>query len=339
MRLVTVMLAMVFVLSLLAVHESSEALFRPKKFRIHVTMIKDSEKSIATRYGPGEYGRKIRVDSRKRFYEIHVPPSYKVGHPVPLVLVFHGGGSDPGTIRFESRMDRTADRGGFIVVYPAGTNKRLLLRNRMLLWNDGRPYKDGKYSKVDDVKFVKEILMDVKKLFAINAKQVYACGYSNGAQFSYRLAKQLSDQIAAIAAVAGQRPADDFFPPPPGPMSIMQFAGKKDTIGPYDGGSPHFTAELRTSLKPVTETIKTWVDFNGCSAEPEVKRIGRAVMKRYSQRKGDAEVVLWTLEDGGHTWPGGQVVPAAEKFGLGNINRDISASDLIWEFFKRHTLK
>ena len=89
----------------------------------------------------------------------------------------------------------------------------------------------------------------------------------------------------------------------------------------------------------MTETIKSWVDFNGCSEKPEVKRTGKAVMERYSNCKDNVEVVLWTLEDGGHTWPGGNVVPAAEKLGLGPINRDIFASDIIWEFFKRHPLK
>ena len=50
------------------------------------------------------------------------------------------------------------------------------------------------------------------------------------------------------------------------------------------------------------------------------------------------EVVLWSLEDGGHTWPGGNLVPAEERLEVGNVNRDISASEEIWKFFQRHRL-
>lgn len=290
---------------------------------------------------PGDYGRKFKFGRSNRFYEIHVPPSYDKSKPVPVVLVFHGGGGDPGTIRYESGMDRVADREGFIVVYPAGTNRRLLLKNRLLLWNDGRPYKDGSYSKVDDVGFVAALLDNIGTLFTIDTKRIYACGYSNGAQFSYRLAKRLSDRIAAIAAVAGHRPVNDSFDPPPSrPISVMQFSGLEDEIGPYYGGSPPFEAEFKTHLKPVKETIQSWVKFNKCPSEPaEVRRIGKAVMNRYGPCKGSTEVVFWTLEDGGHTWPGGEIVPRAEGLGLGNINRDIRASDLMWEFFKKHTLE
>lgn len=306
------------------------------EFRVAVEQIKDGRRFKAS---PGDYGRELRVDRRKRFYEIHVPPSYNNSKPMPVVLVFHGGGGDPGTIRFESGMDNVADREGFIVVYPGGTNKRLVLRNRLLLWNDGRPFKDGSYSKVDDVGFVSVLLDDLEGLFNIDKKRIYACGYSNGAQLSYRLAKRLSNRIAAVAAVAGQRPVrDDFDPPPPRPISVMQFSGLKDKIGPYHGGQPSIDAELQTELKPVKETIGTWVEFNGCSNKPEVTEVGAAVMERYAPCKNETEVVLWTLKDGGHTWPGGSVIPGLEKM-LGPVNKDINASKLMWEFFERNPLK
>ena len=138
-------------------------------------------------------------------------------------------------------MDRTADREGFMVIYPAGTNKRLLAKDRLLLWNDGRPYKDGTYSKVDDVGFITVLLDDLGKLFNINTKKIYACGYSNGGQFTYRLAKRLTDRIAAIATIAGQRPVSDPFDPAPSrPISVMQFAGLQDRVDLITGEARNF---------------------------------------------------------------------------------------------------
>jgi polyhydroxybutyrate depolymerase len=319
---------------------------REKNFRTEVQWISDGDrKGTKFQYGPGDYGRKLKISGQKRFYEMHVPPSYSKATPMPVVLVFHGGGGDPGTIRYESDMDRTADREGFIVVYPAGTNKRLLIKDRLLLWNDGRPLKDGSYSTADDVGFVAALLDDLTGMFNIHTKMIYACGYSNGAQFTYRLAKRLSNRIAAIAAVAGQRPAKDSFDSPPSrPMSIMQFAGLEDKVSPYYGGKPQTgDAEIKADAYAVKEAIESWVTFNKCPSKPaEIKKIVKAEMYRYGPCQDGNEVVLWNLEDGGHTWPGGKVVPNVELLGLGkmgNVNRDIKASDLMWEFFKKHPLK
>jgi len=315
-----------------------------KKFRKPVQEISSAAlKEKGRLRGPGDYRRWLRVDFRKRYYELHISSSYDPSKPVPVVLVFHGGGSDPGAVRYESGMDETADKNGFIVVYPAGTNKRLFLRTRLLLWNDGRPFKNGTYSKVNDVKFVNSLLDELEKTFAVDRKRIFACGYSNGAQFTYVLAKRLTNRIAAISTVAGQRPVkDEFAPVPLRPISIMQFSGKEDRLGPYDGGSPPEAAGLKTKLKPVTEAIESWAKFDQCPAQPEVKRVGKAVMNRYGPCKDNTEVILWTLENGGHTWPGGNVVPNVEILGLGslgNVNRDIHASDLMWDFFRKHPLQ
>jgi len=46
-------------------------------------------------------------------------------------------------------------------------------------------------------------------------------------------------------------------------------------------------------------------------------------------------VVLYEIEGGGHTWPGqGPRV----RF-IGKSTHDISANDLMWEFFEKHPMK
>jgi polyhydroxybutyrate depolymerase len=309
-----------------------------KDVMVDVKWVKDK-----TRNGPidspGEYGREIQFGGAKRFLKIHVPPKYNKANATPLILVFHGGGGYPDAIRYESRMDELSDREGFIVIYPGGTNKRLV-KDRILEWNDGRPYQDGSPKKVDDVGFVSAMLDDLRGLLNIDYNRVYAAGFSNGAQLCYRLAKQLTHRIAAIGTVAGQRPARDDIPTPPRPISVIQFSGRQDTIAPYDGGSPHFEAKFKTELLPVEKTIRSWVEFNGCRPEPSApKRIDQAVMKRWGPCKDETEVVLWTLEDGGHTWPGGRTLPAAKKWGQGNTSQSIWASEAMWNFFKTKSLR
>ncbi|MFO7794706.1 MAG: alpha/beta hydrolase family esterase [Promethearchaeati archaeon] len=289
------------------------------------------------------YEYTLEYDGDERYYFVHVPSSYNKNEKAPLIIVFHGGGGHPGSIKYESEMDLVSDKNKFIVVYPAGTPTNELYKNRLLIWNDGRNFSDGTPNNVDDVGFVEEILKDIKEKFNIDDRMVYACGFSNGAQFTYRLSKQMTDTFAAISTVAGQRPANDTFDTPPSrPISIMQFSGLNDPISPYNGGPPTVGEPLlEANAYPVIDSIDSWVEFNGCSKLPEEKRIGDALMKKYISYENNTEVILWTLEDAGHTWPGGNVDPNVEFLRLGDmggINEDIHASELMWEFFKTHSL-
>jgi len=118
-------------------------------------------------YGPGDYARKIKVDGRDRYYEVHVPPNYRPEEKIPVVLVLHGGGGFPGVARFMTGMSQLSDQtGGFHVIYPAGTNKRF--SDRLLSWNAGWKHKDKKQRKVDDVKYFAAVLDDLNQHFAIN---------------------------------------------------------------------------------------------------------------------------------------------------------------------------
>ncbi|MFN7866218.1 MAG: hypothetical protein ACK5TX_02325, partial [Planctomyces sp.] len=58
----------------------------------------------------------------------------------------------------------------------------------------------------------------------------------------------------------------------------------------------------------------------------------RVTQKTWSGGRDGSEVVLVEIQGGGHTWPGQRPVVAR----LGAATMDISANDLMWEFFQRH---
>ena len=62
----------------------------------------------------------------------------------------------------------------------------------------------------------------------------------------------------------------------------------------------------------------------------------KVTRKTFSPAKGKdgAEVVLFVIENGGHTWPGR---PSRARF-LGPSTTDVSANDLMWEFFEKHPM-
>jgi polyhydroxybutyrate depolymerase len=296
-------------------------------------------------YGPGDYGRWLgKSQGRDRFYIFHVPKGYKKGTAMPVVMVLHGGGGNPGVARFQSGMSDVADRENFIALYPAATNATYT--DRLLYWNAGMTPKDKRQKDIDDVAYFNAVLDDLPKWFTIDPKRIYATGISNGAHMSYRLGTQLSNRIAAFAPVAAQRAVGEFYGPPSRPVSLIVFHGKKDGYLPYDGGPTYKSAFEDEMFKPEQECIATWAKHDGCEGAPATETKGNAHLQRWGGCKDGSEVELWTLDDGGHTWPGGKVTKLEAKGGIvpnprasvGPVNKDINASQLMWEFFKRHPL-
>jgi polyhydroxybutyrate depolymerase len=283
--------------------------------------------------GPGNYTRHLEFGGKDRFYEIHAPASYAPGKPTPVVLVFHGGGGNPRGIRTQSGMDRMADQGGFLAVYPAGTG---IFSERLLTFNAGDCCSYAVEHRLDDVGFTAALLDDLATAFSIDPKRVYATGHSNGAMLSHRLGCELSNRIAAIGSISGALAIPKCAPGRPVP--VIEFHGTADQNVPYRGGVGG-RALSKVSYRSVQETINTWLAVDGCDKQAvETETKGAASSMHYRRCAGDAEVVLWTLTDAGHTWPGGETLPI-ERSIVGAVNHDISASELLWDFFTRKALK
>lgn len=290
-------------------------------------------------YSAGNYSRWLPYQGIQRFYEVHIPPQYKNGHPAPVVIVLHGGGGFPGAVRYESRMDEVSDRHGFIVVYPAGTGSTN--DDRKLYWNSGPQRNDPKLRYVDDVGFIIEVLHDLRSFFTLDDRRIFATGISNGAQMSFRLAAEAGDRIAAIGPVAGEREVGQFFAPPVRAIPIILFHGERDTYLPYHGGpTPAHSGFEGFVLHAVPDIVLGWVHQNrGIEQNVLTSHIGQAKHQYFAPRTADgAAVEFWTLADGGHTWPGGRTTRIEDWLGVGHVNQDIAASDLMWEFFQRHPL-
>jgi polyhydroxybutyrate depolymerase len=188
------------------------------------------------------------------------------------------------------------------------------------------------------VGYVSKLLDDLATVVKVDRKRVYATGMSNGAMMCYRLAAELSDKIAAIAAIAGTMAIDDFRPRRPVP--VLHFHGTKDGLVLFGGPDERTPKNIR--FQSVEATIRAWVKANGCSEIPAATRLpgltrdGLAIRKQaYGPGKEGSEVILYVIEGGGHTWPGQD----PRFFFLGKSTKDISANDLIWDFFQKHPLK
>jgi len=265
---------------------------------------------------------------RVRTYKLHLPANYSDQQAFPLVMVLHGGAANADYAMRMSGMNALSDEHGFIAVYPNGTG---IYQHAVLTWNAGRCCGWAHQHEIDDVGFLNALLDQLEAEYAIDSKRVYVTGISNGAMMAYRLACELSHRIAAIAPVAGSLNYDG--PAPKQPVSVIHFHGKEDQHAPYGGGVGAKTLYPRVD-RPVQETIQLWVSYNQCQKEPECSQSGPAKIECYSGGKDGTEVVLYSIDGEGHTWPGGQA-------GIRNGNIDpptqaIQATDLIWTFFSHH---
>jgi len=283
----------------------------------------------------GDSTHSLQSGGRVRSFLLHVPPSYDGSKDVPLVLAYHGRGGTGKGQALLTHMSDVADVNGFLVVYPDGVNNA---------WNDGRKGLDDTDASIDDVGFTRDLIRRLQAQYKIDANRVYATGFSRGGFMCYRLARDLPDMVSAIAPVSGllsQDLAGDFSST--APVSLLLIMGTADPLVPYEGGEVASVLGLnRGTVLSAPGSAAFFVKLDGCPTAgstvsvPNSALLDGATAARTSWVGGrqGAEVQLYTVTGGGHTWPGGlQYSPVRVA---GPTCRDFDASRVIWEFFATH---
>lgn len=254
-----------------------------------------------------------------RTFLVHVPPSQRrwARRGRPVVLAFHGLGSNSQQMAEISKLSDKSDREGFIVVYPQG-------RGVVPTWNTAI-VGSAKRRVSDDVYFVERILVTIAGLAKIDSRRVYATGFSNGGLFAHKLACEMSGSIAAIATVAGINAEDAC--PARRPMPVLAFHGMSDPVVLYGGA-------MEVGVPGARETMADWAARNGCATSSVVfEEVGAVRCEQWPDCNARSEVILCSVRAGGHTWPGGR-----SPRHLGLTTTDADATDLLWKFFERHPL-
>jgi polyhydroxybutyrate depolymerase len=287
--------------------------------------------------GPPQAGDSVRTLSSggmERCYLLHVPPGHDPSRSSPLVLSLHGFAGTPRNQEQMSRWNEVADAEDVVVVYPQGTSFPLR-------WNMSAVQAPG---SVDDLQFIRDLITELEGLMAIDPTRVYVNGMSNGGGMTARIACDMADTVAAVGIVAGAVLDAPGMCSPARPIPLIAFHGSADPIVSYQGGPFEPAAWTRLirmprqhfELQAVGTWVRGWAEWNGCNPSPEaIAPIGNVSGIRYTGCRDDAEVVLYTIEGGGHTWPGGSPLPA---WLVGVTNTDVDASATMWEFYRAHPL-
>jgi len=183
---------------------------------------------------------------------------------------------------------------------------------------------------VDDVAFLQTLTDAFEDDYGILEDEVFCTGMSNGGDFCYLLACEASEDFKAVAPISGmimQNIMDNCSPL--NEVPILEIHGTNDNVTYYDGDPNN--NDGWGAYPSIPATIDFFVNLFGLEQEevysfedvdPSDGSEVNAV--RYGDPAGGcSEVRLYTVEGGGHDWPG--------AYG----NMDIDASLEAWLFFEQ----
>jgi polyhydroxybutyrate depolymerase len=257
-----------------------------------------------------------------REYVLYVPRTYDAAKPAPLVLSLHGAGMWPVAQMEVSRWNEAAERHGLIVVYPSGSRTV-----------GPRIWRVGGTRLAADVRFISDLIDTLQASYHIDPRRIYANGLSNGGGMSFALSCTLADRIAAVGLVGSAQLIEWSWCPDQRPVPMINFHGTEDRFAQYHGGRS-FVAERPFPSIPLWTEV--WARRNRCAPEAVDTVLARDVTRRwYRNCANNADVQLYTIIGGGHTWPGGGPMP---EWFVGPTSRSVSATEEMWAFFRDHPL-
>jgi polyhydroxybutyrate depolymerase len=231
---------------------------------------------------------------------------------MPLVVNLHGRSSTAYQQEAISKMNKKADEEGFIVVNPQAEGDTAT-------WWGPIPGTQGQ----PDRDFFEMLLLHLQSELSVDPIRIYATGLSNGASMANRLGCDMSETFAAIAPVAGGHVAFDQCTVA-SPVAVVVFHSTGDHIIPYEGNG--------SDIPAVRTWVEAWAQRNGCRAPDQSERPYPDVMlESWDDCSENAEVWFFTIEEGGHSWPGLEFGTFEEGYPV-----KVGATDVIWDFFKTH---
>lgn len=288
---------------------------------------------------PGEQRVTITSSGVERWFFERVPPAHDGQQPLPLVLDFHGYSEGAEIHLLMSALGPFGDEQGFVTLTPQGTGP-------VPRWDTtlGSP----------DLVFVGDLLDHAAATLCIDTNRAFATGLSNGAFMSSAIACAYADRIAAVAPVAGIRDVNGCGQERPVP--VVAFHGTADGFVAYDGGLGERALDLpapdgsgrtlrEAGVEPsageqapsVPDIARSWAARNGCTgAELETAVSVDVALLTYGCPPG-AEVELYRVDGGGHSWPGSDFSAQVVSV-IGPTTFSIDANALMWAFFTEHPL-
>ncbi|NBC27867.1 MAG: prolyl oligopeptidase family serine peptidase [Bacteroidetes bacterium] len=296
----------------------------------------DVNNDLQSQQFPSSVSGSLEHQNNQRVYNLHIPPAYDGLTDLPLVIMLHGGSGNAKSVQGFTQMNPVADANGFMIAYPQGFAPA---GQNGFSWADGRET-SATLMGIDDVGFILKLVEKLISNYRINSNKVYVAGFSNGGFMSQKLACELEDVFAGVGTLGATIDSDVLSKCTTSqsiPMLLM--LGDADPFVPYNGGT---VANNPSPIAGIETLANFWKENNNCSTTkpetqlPDVNSRDNSTVSlfQFSDCACDADVSLYRINGGGHTWPG--VENVSYEMIAGETNKDINASTVLWEFFDEH---
>jgi poly(hydroxyalkanoate) depolymerase family esterase len=289
--------------------------------------------------------------SRERKYQVFVPERLSGQAAAPVVIVLHGCLQNEQNMIDETRFTELAERDGFIVVFPFITSHPFLPARAQNCW--GFFIEQHRHEGLGEPRDLRRILDAVEDEFPVDPDRRYIAGLSSGAAMAVVMAVAYSEDIAAAGAVAGlpygedacavahacftgiaHKPVSAFVEA----MQAEQPSAEEQRLVPIM--AIHSTNDMKVPIRNAQNIRDSWLAYYDADATPastaDCTAEGIACEHaRFTDDDGRTvvETVLYNGPPSGttHYWVGDNAGMFADPDGP-------SASELLWSFFREHTL-
>jgi polyhydroxybutyrate depolymerase len=283
--------------------------------------------------------RHLGIGGHPRVYKVEaLGPEPAVGASRPIIIELHGVGADvrdPNASRFFPNFSTVVGMPPVLLVRPQGANRNWdtipidVADWRRLSGTDGVP--------VDDIGFLRAVLLDVAAKDGGDPNRAVLYGTSAGGYMTTRLTCEMADSFRAIGNLIATSLRYQLEACPKGkPIPYLLLMSKTDPVNPYGG----FKRNGGNDLISAEDTVAHFARRNGCRAvrEDAVPSIDNndtstATIVRHGECVGDAEVLFYRLDGAGHALPS-RIRYDSDRDN--KINRNLETAQELWKFFARH---
>jgi poly(hydroxyalkanoate) depolymerase family esterase len=281
-------------------------------------------------------------------YQVHVPPSWRPGRAMPVVVALHGcamTGFGLNSMKDTTQYDDLADREGFLVVYPTQS----AFQDPLNCW---RPKQDAhQHRGRGEPELITGAVRQVVGEYGADARRVHVVGASSGAGTAVILGVTYPDVYASATSVAGGEYAfpgeDELATTSPVDTARRAFA----EMGPRARQVPLMVeqGDQDTTVPPVMarRLVQQWLTLSelvaGRTVDGPVNDTPDAVERvtpdgkhaythaRHSGATSSTLIESYLVEGQGHAWSG----PGRGLF-VDNDGPDLA--QVTWRFMSGHSL-
>lgn len=243
----------------------------------------------------------LDVDGVQRSAMVVSPAEIGEGGQLPAVVALHGMGVTAKAMSNVADWRAAVARDRFVAVFPQGLDNS---------WNLGPCCPPSNLRGVDDEAFLDAVFAELRGRPLIDGERIYLTGFSNGALMAYVYACTRSDDVAALAVMAGSNVTNCA---PTRPMSLMHQHGDVDLVVPFGGGIAIGSLVSSAPFPPVESSVAEWAAEDGCASEPVVVTETAVRRTTWTDCADGTEVQLIRVAGKGHDWlRSGSFDPLAE---------------------------